>query len=147
MSDIKCPMCGKANPAEAEVCKYCQARLKPLVAPDLKSGGAPASNAGGDEADWLRSLAAKDPPPAAPATGPLPNPEDDDPDWLSRIRQKTQQEEGAVSPIGRPPKVEPGAADASTKPTGPLRTVAFHSSQLAQPSRSDQRRVFRRAGT
>ena len=31
MSDIRCPMCSKPNPAELEVCIYCQARLKPLI--------------------------------------------------------------------------------------------------------------------
>ncbi len=32
MSDqeVRCPMCGKPNPADAEVCRYCHARLKPL---------------------------------------------------------------------------------------------------------------------
>ena len=30
MSDIKCPMCGKANPADRETCQYCAARIKPL---------------------------------------------------------------------------------------------------------------------
>lgn len=31
MAEIKCPMCGKPNPAELEVCQYCEARLKPLT--------------------------------------------------------------------------------------------------------------------
>ncbi len=32
MADIRCPMCGKLNPAEAETCRFCKARIKPLVA-------------------------------------------------------------------------------------------------------------------
>ena len=31
MAEIKCPMCGKPNPAELDVCQYCEARLKPLT--------------------------------------------------------------------------------------------------------------------
>lgn len=33
MGDVRCPMCGKPNPDDLEVCQYCQARLKPLTAP------------------------------------------------------------------------------------------------------------------
>ncbi len=35
MSEIRCPMCGKPNPENLDVCQICGARLKPLV------GGAP----------------------------------------------------------------------------------------------------------
>ena len=31
MAEIRCPMCGKPNPAELDVCQFCQARLKPLL--------------------------------------------------------------------------------------------------------------------
>ena len=31
MAEIKCPMCSKPNPAELDVCQYCEARLKPLT--------------------------------------------------------------------------------------------------------------------
>jgi hypothetical protein len=31
MTDIRCPMCGKPNPDNLEVCQFCEARLKPLV--------------------------------------------------------------------------------------------------------------------
>ncbi len=31
MAEINCPMCGKPNPAELDVCQYCEARLKPLT--------------------------------------------------------------------------------------------------------------------
>ena len=33
MAEQRCPMCGKPNPEELEICQYCQARLKPLTAP------------------------------------------------------------------------------------------------------------------
>ncbi|MBN1449483.1 MAG: hypothetical protein JW963_00560 [Anaerolineales bacterium] len=31
MAEIKCPMCSKPNPAELDVCQFCEARLKPLT--------------------------------------------------------------------------------------------------------------------
>ena len=31
MAEIRCPMCGKLNPEELDVCQFCQARLKPLI--------------------------------------------------------------------------------------------------------------------
>lgn len=30
MANIKCPMCGKTNPADRETCQYCEARLRPV---------------------------------------------------------------------------------------------------------------------
>ena len=118
MSTIKCPMCGKPNLVEAEVCKYCQARLKPLIAPTSKKGE--------DEVDWLRGLAGKDsqPPDATPDAGSEQNSEEE-PDWLARIRLKTKDEQDAVSPIGRPPKIEPPSPESpsnmadSSKPAQP----------------------------
>lgn len=57
MADIRCPMCGKSNPENLEVCQHCQARLKPLkISPssdDLSS--APSNGADGGLPDWLKS--------------------------------------------------------------------------------------------
>jgi len=33
MAEIRCPMCGKSNPDHLDHCKFCEARLKPLIAP------------------------------------------------------------------------------------------------------------------
>lgn len=33
MAEIRCPMCGKPNPEDLEICQFCQARLRPLIAP------------------------------------------------------------------------------------------------------------------
>ena len=33
MSDVRCPMCGKPNPEELEECRFCGARLKPVIGP------------------------------------------------------------------------------------------------------------------
>jgi hypothetical protein len=49
-NEIRCPMCGKPNPAENDVCQFCQARLKPLTGPISESPG------GREEDDWLGSL-------------------------------------------------------------------------------------------
>ena len=37
MAEIKCPMCGKANDDSLDVCEFCDARLKPLLASDSDS--------------------------------------------------------------------------------------------------------------
>ena len=31
MTEIRCPMCGKENPADLDSCQFCQARLKPVI--------------------------------------------------------------------------------------------------------------------
>ncbi len=70
MANVRCPMCSKPNPPEAEVCSYCGARLKPLhlqqsgQQPEGKGKG-PAKNV---EPDWLSQLRADRP-------GSLPNEE------------------------------------------------------------------------
>jgi hypothetical protein len=32
VANVRCPMCGKANPADLDECRFCGARLKPLIA-------------------------------------------------------------------------------------------------------------------
>ena len=116
MADVRCPMCGKTNPAEAEVCQYCQARLKPLgFKPGSSAGTPPPAQpnskppAGGDETDWLRELMGSDSTPEPTNEGneqPHPETGADDADWLERIRQRTQEEQDAISKIGPKPKVD-----------------------------------------
>lgn len=98
MADVRCPNCGKPNPADRETCQYCQARLKPASQdndlPDwLRSlqpseGGVDPFGPGGasDEAlpDWLAGLGAASAgetaaPTGAPASGA------EAPDWLSGL--------------------------------------------------------------
>ncbi len=64
MADIRCPMCGKTNTAGRETCRYCNARLTPLIAQ----------------------------PPAASRSGA-----EDVPDWLSSLRDGSQQDLGQES--------------------------------------------------
>lgn len=56
MAEVRCPMCGKPNPEEAEVCIFCEARLKPLIL-------SPAASEGDQNMpDWLRNLRSADQP-------------------------------------------------------------------------------------
>jgi hypothetical protein len=87
MAEVRCPMCGKPNPADLEVCQFCQARLKPLhVTPSESGPEAPSepSKEGPDgdasAPEWLRSLRLED------EIGDLeeePQEGDESPDWLS----------------------------------------------------------------
>jgi hypothetical protein len=64
MAEVRCPMCGKPNPADLDTCQYCQARLKPLhITPSAAGSAIPSQpseskNSGSEEAapEWLRSL-------------------------------------------------------------------------------------------
>lgn len=60
MAEVRCPMCGKPNPAELEECQFCGARLKPLVAPPSQEESPPSgpepdvpAEPAGEPADWL----------------------------------------------------------------------------------------------
>lgn len=105
MPDQSCPMCGKFNPADAQVCKYCQARLTPVTPPSsgvstpdwLKrirersrmedeaelSGAQPPNN---ETPEWMHGLGepaqTSEPPPTEPVSQ---NPPMQD-DWLERLR-------------------------------------------------------------
>lgn len=92
MADVRCPMCSKPNPAQAEVCRFCGARLKPLIAGESRP--APAATPPGDEAlpDWLariRSEVAREEPEEKEAAQPAV-----EPDWLQRLRPAEAEEEG-----------------------------------------------------
>ncbi len=95
MADIKCPMCGKANPPDRETCQYCEARLKPIF-PDMSDdqisellglknsskddGSANESDTSGDPSmDWLYQLRAEE------AKEDADNPQTDDNQSLERF--------------------------------------------------------------
>jgi hypothetical protein len=109
-------MCGKNNPAEAEKCQYCQARLRPLGSKPASDAAVPnpaqpASQppAGEDDTGWLRGLLGSDSTPEAESESegqPHQEAGEDDADWLERIRQRTQEEQDAVSKIGPKPKLD-----------------------------------------
>jgi hypothetical protein len=61
VGEIRCPMCGKANPSGADACDFCGARLKPVRGAAGPASGreGPTSDAGGGEAevpDWLARI-------------------------------------------------------------------------------------------
>jgi hypothetical protein len=87
MAEVRCPMCGKANPADLEVCQFCQARLKPLHVTPSELGPATPSQPSkdipsGEESapEWLRSLRLEE------EIGDLeeePQEGNETPDWIS----------------------------------------------------------------
>lgn len=72
MAEIKCPMCSKPNPAELDVCQYCEARLKPLT--DELSRSQPPIHPGEEPTDM--------------DTGQL---EPILPQWLREVRQQARE--------------------------------------------------------
>ena len=94
---IKCPMCGETNPDEAEVCSYCQARLKPLVSAGMEEQRPeppePASGETGSAA-WLDEL--------RPEEGIEPVPEDDGTEDAGRL---TEWESEDLFPAVEPEEV------------------------------------------
>lgn len=104
MADVRCPMCSKPNPEDADVCSFCGARLKPLVAGESgeptrgqeQPAGPPES--GGEEAvpDWLARIRSKAQEERAEEEPSEPEEPAEGPDWLSRLRRaEPLQEEGA----------------------------------------------------
>jgi hypothetical protein len=118
MPDKRCPMCGKPNPQEAETCKYCQARLKPLIKPAMPGSTDPtrrrppltgrnASDLDSSLPDWLKDLrspqdnTANEPassenlPGLTPEDNAEPDADSGVPDWFSRIEPGGEQKQAA----------------------------------------------------
>ncbi len=88
MADVRCPHCDALNSADAERCWNCQQDL-------------PAAGAGKDDSGWLDSLREDGSSGETPWGSDANSPEDttpagesfnDSPDWLSRIRDRSQSE-------------------------------------------------------
>ena len=114
MAEVRCPMCGKSNPADIDVCQFCQARIKPLIAgtddspaeqePQEEWWQALGSQSDdkrddvGDEiesSDWLGEIFER-----GELSGEVEDPdiqesEDDSDDWLRRIRA----DEDDIAPV------------------------------------------------
>jgi hypothetical protein len=73
-------MCGKPNSAEAEVCQYCQAQIKPLGSPFNWD----SDDATGSDLEW----------PQAPSQQKNNADAEGVPDWLQRLRERKQAEKG-----------------------------------------------------
>jgi hypothetical protein len=108
MPDVRCPMCSKPNPSDAATCRFCGARLKPLVPGESPLGGTPdradaslpgeERDAGQGEGggDWLERIrpaadegSAPEPEPPTEGAGPP----GEQPDWLGRLRPAGAEEE------------------------------------------------------
>lgn len=78
MAEIRCPMCGKPNPPDLEVCQYCGARLVPLISetPPQEQPGTPPEESIPEEA--------------------LIHPKEGTPDWLSDLRQEGGEEDSSA---------------------------------------------------
>lgn len=133
MAELPCPMCAKPNSDKLDVCAFCGARLKPLVASSPDNRALPS---------WLRDLHSQDgqPPPAEPAkpfadeglppasepeSAPQPadaklpdwlagldsgaEEEKEVPEWLASIRDKTQMQ--PETPAEEEPFTQPEGAD------------------------------------
>jgi hypothetical protein len=116
MADVRCPMCGKLNPPEREICQYCQARLKPAWGLssaekppnpiDSSLNETPAENSDAiphaELPDWLASLRQPDADLGDLAddltsewSHPVSSLQDETiPDWLMNIRQEIEPQTG-----------------------------------------------------
>ncbi len=122
MAEIRCQMCGKANPEELEVCQYCEARLKPLIvdppqqeestSSPIRPGEPPrpqnTSELEGSLPDWLQSLRNQDEeePEEEPLSlvgettaeaQPTSEADEDELDWLRGLADQGQSEAGTAA--------------------------------------------------
>ncbi len=113
MSENRCPMCSKLNAPEAEECRFCGARIKPLfigssddqaglTTPEPGSFG-PAGLSGGDwSADSPESLTFED----TGSDNAAAKSRTDDNDWMDRMRSEAvvEDESEAESSSGASPE-------------------------------------------
>ncbi len=104
MADVRCPMCGKSNPAELEVCQFCQARLKPLRINPSQEEPLSSSEMNGEQnpsaadvPDWLNSLRQ---PQEEDTFSEQDLSEDELPDWLSQSSDSDEEDEAEGSSTG-----------------------------------------------
>jgi hypothetical protein len=101
MAEQRCPMCSTLNPAEAETCVSCGARLKPLLAGDAhpeaeeprrEDFSAEDQGDTGEVDDWLARIRAgvsepeEEPEPEEPAEPGYSESATGSPDWLGGLR-------------------------------------------------------------
>jgi hypothetical protein len=99
MADVRCPICGKMNPEDAEICQYCFAQLKEEEQPDwlsrIRERSKQEQENDTDLPDWLRDETT----PVNPKAG--------------------QGEQPQSEPENAPAQSEPGISSAAAGPTGP----------------------------
>jgi hypothetical protein len=101
MADTRCSMCGKLNPAEADVCRYCGARLKPVQPGGSKRPtAAPPPAAGEGDADWMSDLRGdmmRNRPKTSMLPPEPPRPTQSD-DWLQKIDSRGEAKPAPGTP-------------------------------------------------
>jgi hypothetical protein len=117
MADSRCPMCGKPNPADANACRFCGARLKPLQSGGQVPPAAPPPSGPEGGADWMSDLRGdmmRNRPKTSmlPPEPPAPAPSDD---WLNKIEPGGEKKSAAV-PTRHPGGSLAGAAQPAAAP-------------------------------
>ncbi len=99
MGEILCSQCGKANPSDAVLCRYCSAPLIEAATPSAAASEPLIPQEKGSEEplpDWLRELSAPLPSqPSPPSEGPPL------PDWLKElgaVAEQAEEERGVELP-------------------------------------------------
>jgi hypothetical protein len=127
MADIRCPMCGKSNSSDLDVCQFCEARLKPLQVSQPSEGdemGGPDESIGAPDQegvfpDWLSDLREGEDdmsikPDAGAEEGMFDDnstpSEEEPPNWLARLQEQgsfdedvPSQEPGGPEPVSEEP--------------------------------------------
>ena len=114
MADIRCPMCGKPNPAGSDTCQHCQARLTPLksgppsepLKPPSQPPGKPelGASAASSTGDWLSDLRSDDTAESNFDESDAASGSSDFGDWFSRLEEPAAAESG--TPAKKP--LQPG---------------------------------------
>jgi len=129
MDTIRCPMCGKPNSDDQDVCQFCQARLKPLVIsqppePQAEEPSSPPSSTESTaglkkpseqppslpdwlQPDWLQSLRQGEPTRDLSGATGEPEPEwvdadaseNFDAEWTEGAKEEDEQDENQPPPI------------------------------------------------
>ena len=145
MADQRCPMCGKPNPANAETCKYCGARLKP-VRPGESKPTAPISKGGEGDADWMSDLRGdmmRNRPKTSmlPPEPPAPPPPSDN--WLSKIDARGEKNPSRPPPLPSKNHRRPPRPLRRRKKPLSLPTTGFRKSARRPGKKPRPRRRFR----
>ncbi len=105
MEEIRCPMCGKPNPEDIEICQHCEARLKPLMVSSDADFPQDSDDTDSGLPDWLRVEPPDETPPEVDANLDDKSSADD---WLIRLREESDSAPiditapGEHSPSGEP---------------------------------------------
>ncbi len=100
MAEIRCPMCGKPNPDNLDICQFCQARLKPLLAPSEESIIPDQSTSDSELPDWFVDSESD----FGDTTDDTPfELEDDADDWMTRLGGDSEPKESSL------PQADPDA--------------------------------------